>query len=445
MVIARPVKGANRSLKSRISMILFAIYFAMPFIKINGNQSFLLDITERRFYVFGMIIGPNEMYFLHMLLLFLGVLLFFATAMWGRIWCGFACPQTIFTEAYDFFGRLVVGSRYGKKTMNLKDKILANSVWLLLSVVFSYIFISYFAGADYMWERLKSGIFFNPDDPAWLSNWVLGVGASSAIAFGNMAYFRENMCRLACPYGRFQTALLDKDSPIVTYDKARGEPRRQKGQKEGEGDCTACNMCNLVCPTGIDIREGLQIGCLTCGLCVDACTIEMGKKDKVTLIDWKTIEQTENPEAPRNSWRTRTIIYGILLLTVIGFFSYRVVSRVPIQAIVYAEPSTFKMFLPELGIRTDYTITLGNFFSIDKKIRVELVSDYPELKLMSGEKYEEYKINSTQALRPRIPVLFSAETKDQLPDMKVAKFTFKIYAADEPEKVKLVKSQIRLK
>jgi len=451
MVIARPVKGKNRNLKTRISLALFAFYFALPFMKINGNQSLLLDITERRFYIFGLIVGPNEMYFLHLTLLFLGIMLFFATAVWGRIWCGWACPQTVFTEAYDFVGRLVAGKSFGKKSMTWFDWSKVYAAWIVISLVFNYNFISYFAGADYMWERLSSLNFSNDGDPSWpLGNWVMGTLATAAISFVNMFYFRENTCRLVCPYGRFQTALLDKDSPIVTYDIKRGEPRRAKGQKEGEGDCTACNMCNAVCPTGIDIREGLQIGCITCGLCVDACTIEMGKKSKGTLIDWKTIAQSTDPTAVRKIWHPRVVIYAIILAVIVSLFTYRVVTRIPIQAIPFAEPSTFKQYLPTVGMKTDYSITLTNFYPETHKIRIEVVSEDPNVKLMSdlvaGQKYFEAELESTKTLKPRLPVVYAAPTPQDIPaDKEFAKFKFKVYAVDKSNNVKWADALIRLK
>jgi cytochrome c oxidase accessory protein FixG len=199
---------------------------------------------------------------------------------------------------------------------------------------------------------------------------ILSVGA----AFGNMAYFRENLCRLVCPYGRFQTALLDAHSPIVSYNVNRGEPRRdKKTQKVGQhkGDCIDCDLCNLVCPTGIDIREGLQIGCLACGLCVDACTTVMGKFKKETLIDYRTIEQVTNPGAKVHYLRGRTVVYGVILTILISAFTYLLVTRVPIYANAVRDKAITSIYVPGTGWQNGYEIHVGNLSHHDIDVRID--------------------------------------------------------------------------
>lgn len=372
MVIAKVMKGYYRSLKNKVDYILFAIFFAIPLISIKGIPLVYLNIPDRRFHIFGTTIWPQELYFLHMLLLFMGVLLFFVTAMWGRVWCGFVCPQTTFTDVYDWVGRLVGGKNYGKRSASTFLYARVYFVWLILSLIFNFFFVAYFSGFWNMVHQLASGDIFAHVGSLMPKTWVMFWLGGTVVAMGNMVYFRENLCKLVCPYGRFQTALLDSHSPIVSYETIRGEPRRQPGHKEHKGDCIACNMCLVVCPTGIDIREGLQIGCLTCGLCVDACTSVMAREGKETLIDYLTVEQASNPSAPVHFIRARTVIYGTLLLLIAGFFAFRLAYRVPFNAEVSRDRAIQNMRYDQTTFANGYILQLGNMSAEPLRVQVQL-------------------------------------------------------------------------
>lgn len=439
MVIARPIEGKHRRIKTKLNWLLMALFASIPFIRINGHPLVLLDIPERKFHVFGMVIWPNELYFLHIILLTFGILLFFFTSLYGRLWCGYGCPQTIFTEFYDWVGRLAVGKKYGKKSMSKADWFRTYLIYFVLSAVFSFIFVGYFKGIYNMIELVAAGDIFGGPDSMVPAAWVLGWGFSTAVAFGNMAYFRENLCKLVCPYGRFQTALLDAESPIVSYDVDRGEPRRQRGQKEGEGDCTSCNMCNLVCPTGIDIREGLQIGCLACGLCVDACTIEMAKKDKPTLIDYRTIEQVDNPTAKRKYIRPRTIIYTVFVTVLVSVFVYLLSIRVPIYVNVVRDRNVNELYLEGMGVRNDYRVNIGNMSYDPLKVKVEILSDDKNLHFMNQAEDQTFTVKEGGYRKIQVPVLYEAASREKLPD-SLLHFKFRVTEVGQPENSKTARS-----
>ena len=390
MVIARPIHGGYRAIKNQINSILFTIFFLLPFIKLNENPLIWLDIPSRKFHLFGLTIWPQELYFLNLILIIAGLMLFFFTTLFGRVWCAYACPQTLFIELYNFYRTYHRRKKsFGKKSETLLIKIRVWFVWTLLSLVIGFIFVSYFNTIEYQIKTLFSGnIFLSKFQPANWVLWWLAISLFSLLAF---AWFRENACKYVCPYGKFQTALLDKHSPIIHYDNNRGEPRRQKRESEHTGDCTACNMCNLVCPTGIDIREGLQIGCIHCGLCVDACEHEMARHDKKTLIDLRTMQQAVKPNAKRKIFRARTIIYGVLLVISISIFITLLVTRIPFYASIIKEKSINSLFIPNIGYQNSYELHLGNLS--DQPMRIDVT-------LQKNNKIKILNTNTTFTIAP---------------------------------------------
>lgn len=439
MVIARPIEGKYRRLKDRANLVLFALFLALPFIRIGGNPFVLLDIPARKFHVFGLTIWPQELYFLHLLLLSLGLMLFFFTALFGRLWCGYACPQTIFTEAYNWVGELVAGKSYGRPTMSRFDWAKVTLAWLALSFFFSFVFVAYFVPYETLFADVVRGNIFPHAGSFIPSFWAVGLAASTGVAFFNMLYFRENLCKYICPYGRFQAALIDRHSPIVMYDPGRGEPRRAKKQKLGEqaGDCIDCHMCVQVCPTGIDIRDGLQIGCLSCGLCVDACTQVLARHEKPTLIAYSTIQESEHRGEPqaRPYIRLRTVIYGSLLSVIVVLFTTLLILRVPMYASAIRDKNLTNIYIPTIGYQNAYEVHVGNMSYEPLRVRVGLenASDFEVIAPQS-----EYAIAPGGFSRIRLILRYPATT-DQT-RMRNVPIVFLVEDLDHPNRFKRVKS-----
>ena len=438
MVIAKPITGVYRTIKNRIRLILFAVFIVIPYIRLNDIPLVLLDIPARKFYIFGLVIWPQELYFLHLLLLMAGLTLFLVTALFGRIWCGYACPQTLFTELYDGVARIVTGGEYGKTSAKGKLSVPIRAwvyfVWAVLSVLLSLQFLGYFVPYEQIVADLRSFNFLEEGAPtASLVFMVLSSGA----AWGNMALLRENMCKMVCPYGRFQTALLDKDSPIVSYNIKRGEPRRIKAtQKVGkhDGDCIDCDLCVMVCPTGIDIRDGLQVGCLSCGLCVDACTIVMNKLDKPTLIKYQPLEQTNKPP---HYLRPRTVTYGLLLGVALTLFSFLLYARLPFYADSALDKAIPAAYIPGTGWQNGYEFHIGNkshndiqlSISTDNQTDYRMIGFEDGMRISPGEhrKFRVIVQRFEKAGRPEfgvLPVNFIVSLTNNTKDKKIIEASF---------------------
>jgi cytochrome c oxidase accessory protein FixG len=434
MVVARPVQGKHRTIKNRINVVLLILFLVLPFLRFGGNPFVLLDIPGRKFHVFGLEIWPHEFYFLHLILIMSGLSLFFFTALLGRIWCGYGCPQTIFMDFYDWGAKLLVGSDYGKRPLNTSQKIRQYLAFFILAIFFSFIFLAYFVPYEEIASDLMHARFFAGPDTLAPAAWVVFMVMSVGFAVFNAGYFRENACKLVCPYGRFQTALLDTHSPIVSYDVKRDEPRREGKQKlfEHGGDCIDCNMCNLVCPTGIDIREGLQVGCIACGLCVDACTNVLSKFEKRTLIDYRTIEQVENPDAHRKYLRPRTVVYASLLLCFATAFVYLLVTRIPMYATVLRDRAISALYVPDIGYQNGYEVHVGN--QSRKPIEVKIMVLDKRYEILAPQ--DTYKIGAEGFEKIRF-VVRSAQKEEFA---RTRPIEFKIVDVNEPTHERVVQT-----
>lgn len=328
------VRGRLRDLRTQISVVLVVFFLVLPWIRIGGNPAILLDIPGRRFSILGVLFwahdGPMVVFLLGGGLLALA----FLTAILGRVWCGYACPQTVFVDL--FFRRIerwVEGNPVERKRLDrapwsfakLQKKSLKWGLYLLLSVVISHSFLAYFVGANQLAVMIRTSPFENP------TTFLFMLGFTGLILF-DFGWFREQFCVIACPYGRFQSVLMDQDSMVVAYDQKRGEPRRGVGPKGGpQGDCVSCNRCVDVCPTGIDIRRGVQMECIACTSCMDACDEVMVKFDKQKgLIKYGSlaVAQAGSAEAKfKPRFGIRGWIYFGLMLVFAGGLAYTVSAR----------------------------------------------------------------------------------------------------------------------
>ncbi|OUR97134.1 cytochrome c oxidase accessory protein CcoG [Halobacteriovorax marinus] len=318
------VKGKWRTRRNYFYNFLIAIYLILPWINIGGKQSILLDIAKREFTIFGATFYGHDAPLLIFFFLGFVFLIGFITSIWGRIWCGWACPQTVFIDAiYSRIEKLIEGPARKRKKLDqapwnfekVWKKTLKWTLFILASMHIAHSFIGYFVGA----RELIDITLHSPSEnmPLFVTTWI-----TVLIILFDFAWFKEQFCLIACPYGRFQAVMMDENSVNVIYDYTRGEPRREKGQKKSEhADCIDCFACVKACPTGIDIRRGSQLECIACTNCIDACDDIMNHIGKPEgLIRYDTELALEGKKAKKFS--VRNIVYLIsLAILLIGFIS----------------------------------------------------------------------------------------------------------------------------
>ncbi|OYV02389.1 MAG: cytochrome c oxidase accessory protein CcoG, partial [Burkholderiales bacterium PBB5] len=279
---ARHVTGRHARWRWALVALTQAVFCGLPWLTWQGRQAVLFDLEARRFFLFDAVLFPQDLVYLTGLLVFSALLLFAATAIAGRVWCGFACPQTVYTALFQWIEHHTEGDRLARLRLDAASwragKLLRrggkHALWALLSLLTGFSLVAWFTPARSLAAALP-GLALGP----WEAFWILFYGAATYLHAGLL---REKVCQHACPYGRFQGSMLDRHSLVVGYDAARGEPRgaRARGTEaraKGQGDCVDCTLCVQVCPVGIDIRHGLQAACISCGLCIDACDQVMDK------------------------------------------------------------------------------------------------------------------------------------------------------------------------
>jgi cytochrome c oxidase accessory protein FixG len=292
---------------------LIAFYLSLPWIRINGYPAVFLDVAERRFHLFGLTAAAQDLWLLFFLITGLGFSLFFVTALFGRVWCGWACPHTVFLDhVYRRIERWIEGDAVKRRALAAAplsaEKIfkagLKHTLYVLVSAVITHLLLAYFVSIPDVWAMVRAA-------PAEHWSAFVFIAAATGALYFNFAWFREQLCIVICPYGRIQSALIDDNSLVVGYDTKRGEPRGKLGTPDA-GDCIACNRCVQVCPTGIDIRQGLQMECVGCTACIDACDEVMTKVKRPTgLIRYDS--QNAFAGKPTRWFRPRTVLYGVLL------------------------------------------------------------------------------------------------------------------------------------
>ncbi|HWP04817.1 MAG TPA: cytochrome c oxidase accessory protein CcoG [Polyangiaceae bacterium] len=307
--------GPRLTGRRRVAWLLMVLFAAIPWLEWNKKPLVLLDLPRREFTLFGTTFLPTDGVLLMLLLLAIFIAIIATTAVVGRAWCGWACPQTVYMEfLFRPIERLFEGRPEDQRKLDRSGpslrRVAKNGVFLIVSFVLANVFLSYFVGVRTLlaWTRLSPFEHWEP---------FLVVAVTTGLVFFDFAFFREQMCTVACPYARLQSVLLDPRSLIVGYDKTRGEPRGKGKIQPGRGDCIDCNACVAACPTGIDIRDGLQLECIACAQCVDACDGIMQKiKRPLGLIRYGSqVELEARPRAstPARIFRPRVVVYGVLL------------------------------------------------------------------------------------------------------------------------------------
>jgi len=304
------------------------IYYGLPWLEWNDRQAVLFHLVERKFYIFGLVLWPQDVFFLAVILIISAYALFLFTAVAGRLWCGYACPQTVYTEIFLWIEEKIEGNFSARQKLDKapmdarKFRLRATKygVWALFSLWTGFTLVGYFTPIHELW-----GSFWSWDLGPWETFWIFFY---AAFTYAFAGHLREQVCIYMCPYARFQGAMFDPDTLIITYDPERGEPRgqRKKGvdpRSIGKGDCVDCGICVQVCPTGIDIRKGLQYECIGCAACIDACDAVMDKMEyRRGLIRYTTenalARHWGRKEIIAHVIRPRTVIYTLILVAITG-------------------------------------------------------------------------------------------------------------------------------
>lgn len=327
-VYPRSVTGRFRTLRWGLSIVLQVLLFVGPWVAWNGRPALLLDLQGRKVHLFSLTFWPQETYFVLILLVFLALLLFAATAAVGRVWCGYACPQTLLTESFLLVEHWTEGDRARRMRLDKgpwsRDKVLRKlvkwSVWVAMSLWLGITLVAYFVGGPQLLAWIGEGTL-----PPTTAGFILFVAGLALFDFG---WFREQFCHYVCPYARFQGAMFDRDSLLVAYDPRRGEPRG-KVSDPSAGSCVDCTLCVQVCPMGIDIRNGQQLECITCAACIDACDTVMDRVGRPRgLVRYTSLKALEGE--PTTIVRGRLVLYALLLLGLAGLFFGLLAVRSPL-------------------------------------------------------------------------------------------------------------------
>ncbi len=356
----------------RVAMVLLtqAVFYGGPWLVWDHRQAVLFDLVHRKFYIFGLVLWPQDFIFLTGLLIISAYALFLFTAIAGRLWCGYACPQTVYTEIFLWVERQVEGDRTKRLALDRAplslEKVLRRGtrhiLWIVIALWTGFTFVGFFTPI----RELMGEIATNALGP-WETFWILFYAFAT---WGNAGYMREQVCKYMCPYARFQSAMFDPDTLIVTYDAQRGEPRGGRSRNTdyraaGLGTCVDCGICVQVCPTGIDIRKGLQYECIACSACIDACDQVMDRMNYPRGLIRNTSENVLNGVVAerdkfRRMLRPRTMIYASVLLLLVGAFVAALVMRVPVRLNVMRDRAVIYRLTEEGLVENVYRLQVMN-------------------------------------------------------------------------------------
>ncbi len=389
---AKRMPGRFRNLKW-LTMSTWLLFFIGPYIQWNGQQAILFDIPGRKFHLFATTIWPQDVWMLSLVLILLAMTLFGVTAVAGRVFCGYFCFQTIWTDVFTWIEEMVEGNSIQRRKLDktgwsaekVRKKGLKHLLWLLVAALTGITFAAYFTNSFELWHN-----YFTLSAPpiAWLVL-ALFIGGTYVLA----GFMREQVCFWLCPYARIQSVMVDKDTILPTYDYHRGEPRgkvKGKGDDSGDrGDCIDCRMCVGVCPTGVDIREGLSEGCITCGLCIDACDSIMDKVEKPRgLIRYLSQKEMEGGVLPPLFKRPRVITYSLIFLLAFSGIIYGLSHIAPVELTVVHARQPLYMRMSDGSIQNRYTIKAVNKSESDLRMRLIIESDIAGLALAGETKQE---------------------------------------------------------
>jgi cytochrome c oxidase accessory protein FixG len=363
-IYPREITGRFDKLSKLATVVLLGLFYVVPWLLWDDRQAILFDLPARKFYLLGLTLWPQDFPFLALLLIIAALSLFFFTALAGRLWCGFACPQTVWTEAFIWMEQLTEGTRSQRMKLDkapwsftkFRKKASKQFLWISFSLWTGFTFIGYFSPIRELGLDILA-----LDVGGWTLFWGLFYGFAT---YGNAGYMREQVCKYMCPYARFQSAMFDKDTLIISYDENRGEPRGGRKRSvdprdAGLGDCIDCQLCVQVCPTGIDIRDGLQYECIACAACIDACDSVMDKMNYPRGLVRYTTEHALQNKGTR-VLRPRMFVYATLLMILIAGLVTAMALRTPVILDVIRDRNSLYRELPDNLVENIYTLKVIN-------------------------------------------------------------------------------------
>ena len=338
------------------------VFYGTAWLQWNERQAVHFDIVHRKFYIFGLVFWPQDIIYLTVLLIISALSLFLFTAVAGRLWCGYACPQTVYTEIFLWIERKIEGDRAARMRLDAAPlsarkvglRAAKHGVWIALALWTGFTFVGYVTPIRELWQEVLT-LSTGP----WETFWILFYGFAT---YGNAGWMREQVCKYMCPYARFQSAMFDKDTLIITYDRERGEPR---GKGEGKGHCVDCSICVQVCPTGIDIRDGLQYECIGCAACIDGCNQVMEKVGYPKgLIRYSTTHAMEQKltraQMFKRAFRPRVLVYGAVLGVIVAAAGASLWLRVPLKVDVMRDRAAIAREVEGGDIENVYQLQIIN-------------------------------------------------------------------------------------
>ena len=404
-IYPRSVSGLFTRWRWGLVFLTQLVFYGLPWLEWGQRQAVLFDLGVRRFYIFGLVLYPQDFIYLTGLLVISALALFLFTAVAGRLWCGYACPQTVYTEIFLWIERKVEGDRSARIRLDeaswslekFVKKFSKHLLWVLVAVWTGFTFVGYFTpirelGMEFLQARMGS----------WEVFWVIFYGFAT---YGNAGFMREQVCKYMCPYARFQSAMFDKDTLIVTYDTQRGEPRGARSRKADPaalnlGACVDCSLCVQVCPTGIDIRKGLQYECIGCGACADVCDTVMDKMGYARgLVKYSTQNAINHKWTQRETWmhvfRPRVLIYTSVLAAICVAMLVSLTLRTPLKVDVIRDRGVMARIVSGGMIENVYRLQVMNATESNQQYSIA-VSGLPGIRLAVDQESQTV-VNATES------------------------------------------------
>lgn len=379
-IYPRAVSGLFARWRWGLVILTQLVFYGLPWLQWGERQAVLFDLAARRFYILGYVLYPQDFIYLTGLLVISALTLFLFTAVAGRLWCGFSCPQTVYTEIFLWIERHVEGDRSARMRLDAAPmsgqkfarKAAKHGLWIALSVWTGFTFVGYFTPVQTLWAEAFT-LSFGP----WEWFWVNFYGLAT---YGNAGFLREQVCKYMCPYARFQSAMFDKDTLIVSYDAGRGEPRGSRSRKAdpaalGLGECVDCTLCVQVCPTGIDIRNGLQYECIGCAGCVDVCDGVMDKmgypRGLIRFTTQNAVKQGwQGPQILRRVLRPRVLVYSSILALLTLGLAISLAMRTPLKVDVVRDRAALSRIVAGGKLENVYRLQVMNATEEPQRYRI---------------------------------------------------------------------------